>query len=62
MGQLRLAKGEADTARRYFAATVNLKVLYFIEHHMALAEIAKMQAARRAATAESGGTAEWTPR
>ncbi|HEV7715414.1 MAG TPA: hypothetical protein VGO53_07450, partial [Steroidobacteraceae bacterium] len=44
MGQLRLANGDATTARRYFAATVNLKVLYFIEHHMALAEITKMRA------------------
>ncbi|MEP7244621.1 MAG: tetratricopeptide repeat protein [Gammaproteobacteria bacterium] len=44
VGQLRLANGDADTARRYFAATVNLKVLYFIEHHMALAELARMRA------------------
>ncbi len=43
IGQLRLANGEAETARRYFAAAVNLKVLYFIEHHMALAEIAKIR-------------------
>ena len=43
LGQLRLANGDATTARRYFAATVNLKVLYFIEHHMALAEITKMR-------------------
>jgi tetratricopeptide (TPR) repeat protein len=43
VGQLRLANGETDTARRYFAAAVNLKVLYFIEHHMALAEITKMR-------------------
>lgn len=40
-GQQRLAAGDAATARRYFAATVNLKVLYFTEHHMALAELAK---------------------
>lgn len=43
IGQSRLANGERETARRYFAAVVNLKVLYFIEHHMALAEILKMQ-------------------
>jgi lipoprotein NlpI len=43
IGQMRLANGETDTARRYFAATVNLKVLYFIEHHLALAEITKMR-------------------
>lgn len=43
IGQLRLATGDAETARRYFAAAVNLKVLYFIEHHLALAEIVKMR-------------------
>ncbi|HVY80676.1 MAG TPA: hypothetical protein VG994_06820 [Steroidobacteraceae bacterium] len=43
VGQLRLANGERETARRYFAAAVNLKVPYFIEHDMALAEIAKMR-------------------
>jgi lipoprotein NlpI len=43
VGQLRLANGETETARRYFAAAVNLKVLYFIEHHMALAELTKMR-------------------
>ena len=43
VGQLRLANGETDTARRYFAAAVNLKVLYFIEHQMALAELNKMR-------------------
>jgi tetratricopeptide (TPR) repeat protein len=43
VGQLRLANGETDTARRYFAAAVNLKVLYFIEHGMALAELNKMR-------------------
>jgi lipoprotein NlpI len=43
VGQLRLANGDAETARRYFAAAVNLKVLYFIEHHMAVAELMKMR-------------------
>jgi lipoprotein NlpI len=43
VGQLRLANGQPETARRYFAAAVNLKVLYFIEHHMALAELTKMR-------------------
>jgi tetratricopeptide (TPR) repeat protein len=43
IGQSRLANGETGTARRYFAAAVNLKVLYFIEHHLALAEIVKMR-------------------
>jgi tetratricopeptide (TPR) repeat protein len=44
IGQARLARGEAETARLYFTATVNLKVTYFIEHRMALAELAKIRA------------------
>lgn len=47
IGQSRLAAGETEMARRYFAATVSLKVLYFIEHHMALAELRKMKAGAR---------------
>lgn len=43
VGQQRLASGDAETARRYFAAAVNLKVLYFVEHQMALAELAKLR-------------------
>jgi tetratricopeptide (TPR) repeat protein len=43
VGEQRFAAGETAMARRYFAATVNLKVLYFIEHHMARAELARMQ-------------------
>lgn len=46
VGQARLASGQTEIARRYFAAAVNLKVLYFIEHHLALAEVAKLRAAR----------------
>jgi tetratricopeptide (TPR) repeat protein len=45
VGEQRLARGETEVARRYFAATVNLKVVYFIEHSMALNELAKMRAA-----------------
>jgi lipoprotein NlpI len=52
IGQSRLATGETETARRYFAAGVNLKVLYFIEHHLALAEIIKMRS--RSAAAPEG--------
>lgn len=51
LGEMRLANGNTELARRYFAAAVNLKVLYFIEHHMALAEIAKLRAAREADSA-----------
>ncbi|HTT02397.1 MAG TPA: tetratricopeptide repeat protein [Steroidobacteraceae bacterium] len=43
VGELRLADADTDGARRYFAAAVNLKVLYFVEHHMALAELAKLR-------------------
>jgi tetratricopeptide (TPR) repeat protein len=43
LGERRLAAGEAAVARSYFAAAVNLKVLYFIEHHMARAELANMR-------------------
>jgi lipoprotein NlpI len=43
IGEMRLADADVDGARRYFAAAVNLKVLYFVEHHMALAELAKLR-------------------
>jgi tetratricopeptide (TPR) repeat protein len=44
VGQHRLANGDLETARLYFGATVNLKVMYFIEHRLALAELEKMRA------------------
>jgi len=44
IGEQRLAAGQTEIARRYFAATVNLKVIYYIEHDLALAELAKMRA------------------
>jgi len=37
------ARGQPDVARDYFAALVNIKVLYFLEHGLALAEIAKLR-------------------
>lgn len=43
VGQARLANGEAENARLYFTATVNLKVMFFLEHHLALAELAKVR-------------------
>jgi lipoprotein NlpI len=43
VGQARLANGDAESARLYFTATVNLKVMFFLEHHLALAELAKMR-------------------
>ncbi len=42
VGQAHWAAGKPDVARAYFAALVNLRVIYFIEHGMALAEIAKL--------------------
>jgi lipoprotein NlpI len=42
VGQAHWAEGRPDVARAYFAALVNLRVIYFIEHGMALAEIAKL--------------------
>lgn len=44
IGESRLAAGDAETAQRYFASVVNLKVLYFIEHQMALNELATLRA------------------
>ena len=42
-GQLRLAAHRKDEAVKYFTATVNLKVLYFIEHQLATAELRKLR-------------------
>ncbi len=42
-GQQRLAAGKSDEAMRYFEATVRLKVPYFIEHHLAAAELDRLR-------------------
>ena len=42
VGEAYWARGQPEVARDYFAALVNIKVLYFLEHGLALAEIAKM--------------------
>jgi tetratricopeptide (TPR) repeat protein len=42
-GQQRLASNHADEAVKYFTATVNLKVLYFIEHQLAMAQLRKLR-------------------
>ncbi len=42
-GQQRLATHHVDEAVRYFTATVDLKVLYFIEHQLATAELRKLR-------------------
>lgn len=43
VGEAYWARGEPQVARDYFAALVNIKVLYFLEHGLALAEIAKLR-------------------
>jgi lipoprotein NlpI len=42
-GQKSLAEGHADVAVKYFTATINLNVSYFIEHHLAMAELEKLR-------------------
>jgi lipoprotein NlpI len=43
VGEEYWARGDLDTARDYFTALVNIRVLYFLEHGLALAEIAKLR-------------------
>ena len=43
VGEAYWARGKPEVARDYFAALVNIKVIYFLEHGLALAEIAKLQ-------------------
>jgi lipoprotein NlpI len=43
VGQAHWARGDPRTARDYFAAAVNVKVLYAVEHGLSLAEIAKLR-------------------
>lgn len=43
VGEAYLARGDRDVARDYFAALVNLRILYFLEHGLALSEIAKLR-------------------
>jgi len=43
VGEEYWARGEPEVARDYFAALVNLRVLYFLEHGLALAEIARLR-------------------
>ena len=42
-GQQRLATNRKDEAVKYFTATVNLKVLYFVEHQLATAQLRKLR-------------------
>jgi len=43
VGEAHWARGQPELARDYFAALVNIKVIYFLEHGLALAEIAKLR-------------------
>ena len=43
VGEEYWARGQPEVARDYFAALVNLRVLYFLEHGLALAEIARLR-------------------
>jgi lipoprotein NlpI len=42
-GQKRLAENAAAAAESYFAAAADLQVPYFIEHHLAMAELTKLR-------------------
>lgn len=43
VGEAYWARGNPEVARDYFAALVNIRVLYFLEHGLALAELAKLR-------------------
>jgi lipoprotein NlpI len=43
VGEAYWARGEPKVALDYFTAVVNLRVIYFLEHGLALAEIAKLR-------------------
>ncbi|MEJ1961482.1 MAG: tetratricopeptide repeat protein [Gammaproteobacteria bacterium] len=49
VGELRLAEGDVETARKHFASVVNLRVLNFVEYGMARAELARMRERAEAA-------------
>ena len=43
VGEEYWARGQPEVARDYFAALVNIRVLFFVEHGIALAEIARLR-------------------
>ena len=43
VGEAYWARGEPAIAREHFTALVNMRVIYFLEHGLALAEIAKLR-------------------
>lgn len=56
IGELRLAEGDTETARRHFASVVNLKMVNFAEYGMARAELKKMRDRGAVADAATAGT------
>jgi lipoprotein NlpI len=56
VGELRLAEGDAETARRHFASVVNLRVLNYVEYGMARAELKKLRDRGAVADAVTAGT------
>lgn len=55
VGELRLAEGNEESARRYFATVINLRVLNFVEYGMARAELTKMREHEPVADAAPSG-------
>src|SRR5262249_24925394 len=43
VGELKLAEGDRESARRHFATVVNLRVLNYVEYGMARAELERMR-------------------
>jgi tetratricopeptide (TPR) repeat protein len=55
VGELRLAEGDVETARKHFASVRNLRVLNFVEFGMARAELARMRERSEALGKEPAG-------
>ena len=56
IGELKLANGDPESARRHFASVINLRVLNFVEYGMARAELARMREHEPVAEAATPGT------
>lgn len=57
IGELRLAEGDTETARRHFASVVNLRALNFVEYGLARVELQKMRNRASVAGTATPGTA-----
>lgn len=51
LGEQYMARGEVELARLHFAAVTRLKILNYVEHDLALAELERLRAARARAAA-----------